>query len=236
MADPCLPISFSEDELIPISALQHLLFCERQWALIHLEGEWKENRFTAGGKILHEKVHGAEAETRKELRIARGLSLRSLRWGLIGKADMVEFHRLPEECSGETAKLPGRKGWWRPFPVEFKFGKPKTEHCDEVQLCAQALCLEEMMSTPVPKGALYYGNPHQRCEVSIDQGLRDETARLLIRLRELAAGAAKPSGRFDRKCESCSLVDQCIPKMAKSPRSARKYLESLFEPETEASS
>ncbi|MBF0502154.1 MAG: Dna2/Cas4 domain-containing protein [Candidatus Riflebacteria bacterium] len=110
----------SEEDLVPISALQHLMFCERQWAFIHLEGAWSENRFTAEGRILHEKVHGGDSETRKDLRVARGLSLRSLKWGLIGKADLVEFHRLSEGCSEEGARLPGRKGYWRPFPVEYK--------------------------------------------------------------------------------------------------------------------
>ena len=121
---------FSEDELLPLSALQHLLFCERQCALIHIEQAWAENRLTVEGKNLHAKVHEADDESRGDLRIVRGLRLRSLRLGLVGQADVVEFHK-----QGDA---------WLPFPVEYKRGKPKPEPCDEVQLCAQAICLEEM--------------------------------------------------------------------------------------------
>lgn len=219
---------FSDDELVPISALQHLMFCERQWSLIHLEGVWGENRFTAEGKVLHEKVHGNDAETRRQLRVARGLALRSLVWGLIGKADVVEFHRLPDVCAGEAARLPGRKGLWRPYPVEFKLGRPKLERCDEVQLCAQALCLEEMLSAPVPVGALFYGRPQQRKEVMIDRELREETVRVLARLRQLKNGDDQPRARLDQKCDSCSLVDTCLPKLQKRRRSVKTYLEDLF--------
>ncbi len=216
-----------EEDLVPISALQHLLFCERQWALIHLEGAWAENRFTAGGRILHERVHGSEAETRRDLRVCRGLALRSLQWGLIGKSDVVEFYRLPEGL-GAGVSLPGRKGRWQPFPVEYKAGKPKIEWCDEVQLCAQALCLEEMLGVAVPRGALFYGRPHQRTECDLGGPLRQETERVLGRLRELLEGRDRPRGRFDRKCESCSLADTCLPRLGRQPRSARAYVEDLF--------
>jgi len=219
---------YTEDELIPISALQHLMFCERQWALIHIEGVWTENRFTVAGRILHEKVHGGEGESRREVRLARGLSLRSFSWGLIGKADLVEFYRLQDTSSGDGTMLPGRKGWWLPFPVEYKVGKPKIERCDEVQLCAQTLCLEEMLSVYIPHGALYYGRPHKRVEISIDDGLRRETAMLLTRLRELAAGKDRPKGRFDRKCDSCSLNETCLPHLSKSHRSAQEYVAAIF--------
>ncbi len=224
---------FSEDDLIPISALQHLMFCERQWALIHLEGVWTENRFTAAGKVLHEKVHGGECESRKDLRLARGLALRSFTWGLVGKADLVEFYRLPDTKTVEGARLPGRKGWWLPFPVEYKVGKPKLERCDEIQLCAQALCLEEMLCVYVPRGALYYGRPHQRREIAIDENLRRETLSLLDRLRILAAGEDRPKGRFDTKCESCSLNDVCLPRLKRVPHSVSRYVASMFEPPRE---
>ncbi len=219
----------SEDELVPISALQHLMFCERQWAFIHMEGAWQENRFTAGGRILHEKVHGNEAETRKDLRVSRGLALRSLTWGLIGKADVVEFCRQPDEAHQGACRLPRRKGWWKPFPVEYKAGKPKIERCDEVQLCAQGLCLEEMLGVPVPRGALYYGRPHQRVEVELGGELRAETEKLLNRLRVLFEGREKPVGRYDKKCDSCSLKDFCLPGLMKRAGKVRKYLEDLFE-------
>ncbi len=146
-------MSYAEDDLIPISALQHLIFCERQCALIHVEQAWDENRFTAEGRIMHERVHEAGEDSRGTVRVARGLSLRSLRLGLIGKADVVEFHRV-------------ERGRWRPFPVEHKRGKPKPDESDKVQLCAQALCLEEMLGAEVPSGAIFYGRTRHRLEVA----------------------------------------------------------------------
>ena len=127
----------TEDDLLPLSALQHLLFCERQCALIHIEQMWNENLFTAEWRIMHKRVDEANRESRGDVRIEFGMPLRSLRLGLIAKADVVEFHRKP---ASQNVKSPE----WVPFPVEYKRGKPKKDNCDEVQLCAQALCLEEM--------------------------------------------------------------------------------------------
>ena len=148
-------MSYSEDDLIMISALQHFAFCPRQCALIHIEQVWTESGLTAEGRIMHEKVHEEQRESRGAVRIECGIPLRSLRLGLIGKADVVEFHRIG-------------KGVWQPFPVEYKRGKPKPDHCDKVQLCAQAMCLEEMLSVPVPEGALFYGRTRRRAR----RGLR----------------------------------------------------------------
>ncbi len=144
---------YSEDDLFMISALQHYAFCPRQCALIHIEQAWLENRWTAEGRILHERVHEQEGESRAGVRIERGLPLRSLRLGLVGVADVVEFHPLPG-------------GGWQLFPVEYKRGKPKPDHCDEVQLCAQAMCLEEMMGVEVSQGALFYGKTRHRHDVA----------------------------------------------------------------------
>src|ERR1700681_2652308 len=134
---------FTEDDLLPLSALQHLLFCERQAALIHLEQMWAETGLTVEGTHLHERVDNARGESGGDVRIARALPLRSLRLGLSGRADLVELHLVSADTSGEPgAVLPGISGEWRPFPVEYKRGRPKAHHADEVQLCAQALCLE----------------------------------------------------------------------------------------------
>src|ERR1039457_2553385 len=139
----------SEDDLLPLSGLQHLVFCERQWALIHIEQVWAENRLTAQGRGLDERAAEGGGESRPGLRVARGLRLRSLRLGLAGQADVVEFH-----AAAEGVRMAGEEGWWRPFPVEYKRGRPKPDRCDEVQLCAQGLCLEEMFEAPVAAGAL----------------------------------------------------------------------------------
>ena len=170
---------YTEDDLLPLSALQHLIFCERQCALIHIEQAWAENLFTAEGRIMHERVHEEGRESRGDIRVEHGLSLRSLRLGLIGKADVVEFHRW-------------KGGSWLPFPVEYKRGKPKKDNSDRVQLCAQALCLEEMLNIAVPEGALFYGKNRRRAEVVFDIPLRKETEDAAIRLHELIASGRTP--------------------------------------------
>jgi CRISPR-associated exonuclease Cas4 len=171
---------YAEDDLLPLSGLQHLVFCERQWALIHIEQVWAENRLTAQGRVLHERTHEAGAESRPGLRVARGLRLRSLRLGLAGQADVVEFH-----AALAGVALTGEEGLWRPFPVEYKRGRPKPDRCDEVQLCAQALCLEEMFECAIAAGALFYGTPRRRLEVEFDAALRVETERLAVCMQEL---------------------------------------------------
>jgi CRISPR-associated exonuclease Cas4 len=202
---------YSEDDLLPISALQHLAFCERQWALIHLEQQWVENRLTAEGRQLHERADGGHHQTREGVRICRGLHLRSLRLGLTGKADVVEFH---PDGAGDNM---------RPFPIEYKRGRPKPDHRDEVQLCAQALCLEEMLNLEIAGGALFYGQPRRRTNVPFDAVLRAETESLAARLHELNASRVTPKAKCEKKCDSCSLYSICLPRSTEA-KSARKYL------------
>ena len=213
-------MTYPEDSLLPISALQHLLFCERQCALIHLEQAWSENRLTAEGRILHERVHDAETETRGSIRIVRGLRLRSLRIGIIGIADVVEFHR-DDDAGVPVAELPGR---WRVVPVEYKRGRPKPDACDEVQLCAQAMCLEEMMSCVITEGALFYGTPRRRQIVALDPSIREQTVTAAFRLHELLESGITPPAVFEKKCQQCSLVAICLPHI--SGLSAYNYLKS----------
>lgn len=224
---------FTEDDLLPISALQHLLFCERQWALIHLEGQWTENRLTTEGRHLHERVDTLGVESRGDRRTARSLHLRSLRLGLTGRADAVEFHRLdPEEAAfaalpGEKAqavRLPGVSGLWRPMPVEYKRGKPKKNRCDDVQLCAQGLCLEEMLQVDIPAGALFYGKTRRRTVVPFDDELRHLTETTIARLHELTGQRDTPRVRYTKKCDRCSLYATCLPKTTGGRRSARGYV------------
>jgi CRISPR-associated exonuclease Cas4 len=202
---------FSEDDLLPLSALQHLVFCERQWGLIHLEQIWTENRLTAEGRIEHERVDSGETESRGAVRTVFSLRLHSLRLGLSGKADVVEFHRV-------TAEL------WTPFPVEHKHGRPKPDKCDEVQLCAQALCLEEMLGVAVPAGALFYGKPRRRLDIEFSPELRMQTEALAARLHELTRARVTPSAEYAAKCESCSLLGHCMPRVAASHKSVGAYL------------
>lgn len=217
---------FFEKELLPISALQHVVFCERQWGLIHLEGIWAENVLTAEGRILHERTHEAGVETRGDIRIARELRLRSLTIGLVGQADMVEFHRRAEGEAG--AELEDSPGLWLPVPVEYKRGRPKPDSSDLVQLCAQAMCLEEILETGVPQGAIYYGQPRRRLTVEIDDALRSETVHISRRLHQLYKIGRTPAARYEKKCRQCSLYDHCLPKTTGGSRSARDYLASAF--------
>ncbi|MGH7710373.1 MAG: CRISPR-associated protein Cas4 [Gemmatimonadaceae bacterium] len=208
---------FSENQLLPISALQHLLFCERQCALIHIEGLWAENRFTVEGQHAHRKAHDGPNETRDGVTTARGLPLRSFRLGLVGVADVVEFRQSPRP--GDPAI---------PFPVEYKRGRPKSHDADRVQLCAQALCLEEMLGVPVPEGALYYGKTRRRKRVTIDRSLRALTEQACERLHALIAGGKTPSAVREPKCARCSLYDLCLPQSMGVRRSVNAYLARAF--------
>ncbi len=204
-------MSYTEDDLLPLSALQHLVFCERQCALIHIEQVWEENRLTAEGRIMHEKVHEVGQESRGEVRIERGVALRSLRLGLIGKADVVEFHKREKDL-------------WQPFPVEYKRGKPKPDDCDKVQLCAQAMCLEEMLNKEIPGGAIFYGKTRHRLDVEFDETLRKEVEEAARKAHVLIESGVTPKPVYDKKCERCSLVNQCLPKASGKKASVENYL------------
>jgi CRISPR-associated exonuclease Cas4 len=218
-------VSIAEDALLPLSALEHYQFCPRQCALIHLERQWADNRLTVEGHHLHERVHEQGGESRGDLRIARGVPLRSLRLGLSGIADVVEFHRAAEDDPA-AVPLPGARGRWRPFPVEYKRGVQRHELSFEVQLCAQALCLEEMLNVAIPAGALFYGLSRRRQDVTLDAALRDATERAAAGLHALIAAGRTPPPDPGPKCKLCSLADLCLPTTA--TRSAHAYLESAL--------
>ncbi len=219
---------FTEDELLPISALQHLEFCPRRCALVHLEGVWADNAQTAEGRALHQRVHGAPSGMDHGVRVARGLRLCSLRLGLFGVADVVEFHPREGDAPGCLAlpvegSSPQNSVRWLPFPVEYKRGRRKSEMSYFVQLCAQALCLEEMLGAAVPAGALYHGKSHHRQQVVFDAALRGHTEALAHQLHELIAAGRTPPPQPGPKCRYCSLAPICVPKLSPS-RSARQYV------------
>jgi CRISPR-associated exonuclease Cas4 len=190
---------YAESDLIPISALQHFVVCPRQCALIHLESVWIENERTAEGRVEHERVDRGGAETRGPVRRAYGVPLLSLRLGLAGKADVVEFRASPEG------------GPEQPFPIEHKRGRPKIGDEDRVQLCAQALCLEEMLGVSVPAGALFYGRTQRRTEVVFDEALRRRTEAVAAEVRALFEAGVTPLPPASAPCKSCSLWDACRP-------------------------
>jgi len=221
---------YDEDDLLPIAAIQHLAFCPRQWGLMYLEGQWAENRLTAQGGLLHERVHEDGGETKAGVHLARGLRLRSLSLGLTGQADLVEFHpaapAAPEEPG--TATVPGLAGRWRVFPVEYKRGRPKPGICDQAQLCAQALCLEETLGCAIERGALFYFGSRHRTPVEFSPPLRQATLELAARLHALTAQARTPPPAPGPYCKSCSLADLCLPKTSGRVGAARRHLEAAI--------
>jgi CRISPR-associated exonuclease Cas4 len=215
---------FAEDELVALSALQHMAFCERQCALIHIEQQWAENRLTVEGELLHERVHGSESEGRPGIVVARGLRIQSRRLGLSGQADVVEF-RLPGVEERGCVRLAGRSGLWRVFPVEYKRGRPKPDRRDEVQLCAQALCLEEMLGAEIGEGAIFYGQPRRRWPVTFDASLRGETEELAARVHALLTSGKTPAAVYEKKCRNCSLIEICMPTMPARSSQVARYME-----------
>lgn len=195
-------ISEADDDALPISGLQHLAFCPRQWALIHLERVWVENVRTAEGRLLHERADLPGESRRASVRTVRGMWLRSERLRLTGRADIVEFK--PE-----------------PFPVEYKRGKSKPNDCDTVQLCAQALCLEEMLDTAIEHGAIFYGNPRRRLEVDFTLELRSRTEELAATMHRLYRSGVTPAATPGAYCRNCSLVDVCLPEATSHDDAAR---------------
>ncbi len=218
---------YSEDDFIQLSALQHYLFCPRQCALIHIEQVWTENTLTALGRLMHEKAHETKYEKRNNVITARGLRLFSKRLGLSGQTDIVEFHKVKNKGAG--CRLPGFSGRWSAFPVEYKHGKPKQDHSDEVQLCAQAVCLEEMLEIKIAEGALFYGKSRRRHAVIFTEELRALTERTAHKIHEMFETGKTPKAVYSKKCESCSLKDQCLPKRTGVHVKASKYIKKMAE-------
>lgn len=203
----------TSDEYLMLSALQHYAFCPRQFALIHIEQVWADNRFTAEGNILHERVDSGEAEQRGAVRYERGVMLESHQYRLRGKMDLLEI-------------LQGNPPGY--LPVEYKRGKPKVADWDRIQLCAQALCLEEMRSVTVAEGAIWYWEVRRRENVVLDEPLRNETRRVIAAAHELKASSRTPPPIQDKKrCRACSLVDLCAPNLFRKDTS-KTYIEELY--------
>lgn len=205
---------YDMDDLIQLSALQHFAFCQRQCALIHNEQVWSESMLTAEGRLMHEHVHEEKRESRRDVRIEFGVPLRSLRLGLIGKADVVEFHRMED-------------GGWMPYPVEYKRGKPKRDDSDKVQLCAQALCLEEMLDVHISEGALFYGRTRHRLDVVFDEPLRRETEEITLKTRQIITSGETPPPEYAKRCKLCSLVEICLPKTVQKKRTVKGYVSRM---------
>lgn len=217
---------YLENDFLQLSGLQHFLFCRRQWALIHIEGQWADNLRTVEGDLLHQRAHSQELrESRGSLLICRGMRVFSRCLGLSGQCDVVEFRRSD---SGVT--LYGCDGTWQAYPVEYKRGRPKPGPFDEAQLCAQAMCLEEMLCTDIAEGALYYGEPKRRTTVVFSDVLRDQVTHASMEMHDLFRRCHTPRVKSHKGCSACSLKDICLPSLGRS-RSVTAYLAHSLEVE-----
>lgn len=205
---------FIEDDYIQISSLQHYVFCPRQCGLIHVEDVWTDNMFTVRGEILHEKVDTDTYETRGTLKTVRGLRIHSTRLGIVGRCDVVEFRRDKNEQE-------------EVFPVEFKSGEPKEDVSDKVQLCAQVLCLEEMLNTKIMQGAFFYGKIRRRNLVEIDTELRTRTEEIISVIHDIVMTKHVPPAIYSEKCRNCSLEDTCMPR-AMNEKRLKQYMKELY--------
>jgi len=212
-------VMISEDDFLMLSGLQHFAFCPRQWALIHLEGQWTDNLKTVEGDLFHAKSHDSnKSESRGDLLILRGLRIFSAKLGISGTCDVVEFHR-----DENGVQLHGREGLWQPFPVEYKRGRPKEHQADELQLTAQAMCLEEMLCCTISEGALFYGETRRRQAVDFNNELRESVKSMLQEMHHYAKRGHTPNVKPKKGCSNCSLQELCLPKLLKK-RSAHDWV------------
>jgi CRISPR-associated exonuclease Cas4 len=212
---------YASDELLPLSGIQHFLFCRRQWALIHVERQWQENALTAEGRIMHQRADDPFfTETRNGLIVARAVPVASYQLGLAGVCDVVEFTQ-----GAEGARLPGREGCFQPAPVEYKRGRPKREPSDEAQLCAQAMCLEEMLAVTIPSGYLYYGETRHREPVALTAELRELVRGMAREMHAYFQRGYTPRVKPFKGCRACSLADVCLPRLQEQVKPASMYIQ-----------
>lgn len=217
-------MAYNEEDFLQLSGIQHFKFCRRQWALIHLEYQWSENYRTMDGALMHKNAHdGSFRETRGNTVITREMSIFSRELGVSGQCDVLEFHRDPLGIS-----IAGLDGTWFPYPVEYKRGTPSHQTSDALQLCTQAMCLEEMLCCTIPSGALYYGEKRRRTEVHFTPELRAEVRQLLEEMHDLARRGHTPKIRPTKSCNACSLKELCLPKLLQK-RSVAQYLHECME-------
>lgn len=215
---------YSEEEFLQLSGIQHFKFCRRQWALIHIEQQWAENYRTIDGALMHKNAHDAQfQESRGNLFITRGVSVFSSTLGVSGQCDVLEYHR-----ADTGIPIKGKEGLWQPYPVEYKRGSPREDTGDTLQLCGQAMCLEEMLCCDIPEGALYYGETHRRVTVLFTDELRREVRDMLTQMHELYRRGYTPKVKLSKSCNACSLKELCLPKLMKN-RSVAGYLKDAME-------
>ncbi|MBQ7252898.1 MAG: CRISPR-associated protein Cas4 [Kiritimatiellae bacterium] len=218
---------YSEEQFLPLSAVGQYVHCPRRFVFLHVEQQWEDNRFTAEGTVLHEKADSGVKESRGSVRIIRSIRLRSYELGVTGIADVVEFHRVASDEVGIS--LPKTEGKWRPYPVEYKRGAAQDLEGYKAQLCLQALCLEEMLDLQVPAGALFLGEKQGRLAIEFTTALRAQVVDACHAMQRLFASGETQLPSFGKWCKSCSLFEDCRPKLFASRRSAKKWLEREME-------
>lgn len=210
---------YAEDDLLPLSGIQHFAYCKRQWGLIHIENQWVENVRTVEGKQLHERVDDPYfTETRGGVKTVRSVPLVSRTLGLYGVADVIEIEKLSGNESGVRYSI-----------VEYKRGKPKPDERDEVQLCAQAICLEEMLAIVIKCGYLYYGQTKHRHRVDFSESLRMRVTELAEKMHEQYSKGETPSAEKGKRCKNCSMADICVPELGRGNKKLEQYLGWLFD-------
>lgn len=214
---------YREEDYLMLSGIQHFAFCRRQWALIHIEQQWAENFRTADGRIMHQNAHdGNFREKRGDVIITRAMKIASAELGISGECDVVEFHQDKDGIA-----LNGLNGTYQVIPVEYKRGQAKADDCDAVQLCAQAMCLEEMLCCEIPQAYLYYGETRRRQSIILDTALREKTAAMIAEMHELFRRQYTPKVKRTKACNACSLKDICLPVLNKQ-RSAAAYMAEML--------
>lgn len=220
-----MTFQYTDAELLPLSGIQHFVFCRRQWALIHVERQWQENVLTAEGRLLHKRVDDPFfTEKRGDVVIARAVPVASHSLGLTGICDVVEFN-----AASEGVRLPAREGRYRPAPVEYKRGRKKHDRCDEAQLCAQAMCLEEMLLVEIPHGSVFYTQTRRREPVDFGDELRALVRRSAIEMHRYFRRGYTPRVKKTRACSSCSLADVCLPDLQYRRFTASRYIQQSIE-------
>lgn len=220
-------MEYKEEDFLMLSGIQHFSFCKRQWALIHIEQQWQENLRTIEGEILHEKTHDITIkEKRGDLIVSRGMAIFSRILGVTGACDVVELHKASDGVS-----IFGREGTYKPIPVEYKRGKPKEDESDILQLCAQAMCLEEMLLCEIPEAFLYYGETKRRLKIILDDGLRQRVKTIFKEMHELYDKRYTPKVKLSKSCKACSLTEVCMPKLCKNPSAIDYIKKNLLEVE-----
>ena len=220
-------MEYAEEDYLMISGIQHFKFCRRQWALIHIEQQWAENEHTVIGELMHKKAHDPYlTEKRKDTIIARALPVASREMGVTGECDVVEFHRCEDGI-----RLHGHRGLFSVYPIEYKKGKPKATEEDQLQLAAQAMCLEEMFSTQIMEGALFYGETKRREVVEITEALRREVKETFLEMHQYYERKYTPKVKMSKGCNRCSLKEICMPRLEKTI-SVKKYISEVFQEES----